>query len=90
VCWCLWPRDACEHVASQLCQAGIDATAFHGEMRQGACPGALSDFKAGRGDVVVTTDLAVRGNGGVKGKRPSKKDKLRAVQASGPPVNKPD
>ena len=58
-----------------FCQAGIDATAFHGEMRQGACPGALSDFKAGRGDVVVTTDLAVRGNGGVKGKRPSKKDK---------------
>ena len=163
-------RYACEHVASKLCKAGIEATAFHGEMRQGARQEALGDFKAGRWAVVVTTDLAARGidiaflpvvvnydlprsatdythrigrtgragatglavsfvtaqarqhwqlirqreklglalevepgfepqevpapvapgNGGVKGKRPSKKDKLRAAQASGPSVNKPD
>lgn len=157
-------RYACEHVASKLYKAGIYATAFHGEMSQGARQDVLAEFKAGRWDVVVTTDLASRGidiamlpvvvnhdlprsatdythrigrtgragahgeavtfvtaaaqahwqlirqrekldlplevvpgfepqdvpppkapgNGGIKGKRPSKKDKLRAAQASGP------
>ena len=155
-------RYACEHVASKLYKAGIFATAFHGEMSQGARAQVLGEFKDGRWDVVVTTDLAARGiditrlpvvvnydlprsatdythrigrtgragaqgealsfvtaqaqphwqlirkreqldlalevvpgfepqdvapppapgNGGVKGKRPSKKDKLRAAQAA--------
>ena len=155
-------RYACEHVANKLYKAGIYATAFHGDMSQGARQDVLAEFKAGRWDVVVTTDLASRGidiallpvvvnydlprsatdythrigrtgragahgeavtfvtaearahwqlirkrekldlaleevpgfepqdepppaapgNGGIKGKRPSKKDKLRAAQAS--------
>ena len=54
-------RYACEHVASKLYKAGIYATAFHGEMSQGARQTVLSEFKAGRWDVVVTTDLASRG-----------------------------
>ena len=158
-------RYACEHVADKLCKAGIHATAFHGEMSQGARQDVLSEFKAGRWHVVVTTDLASRGidiahlpvvvnydlprsatdythrigrtgragahgqaftlvtasaqahwqlickreklnlplevlpgfepldtpppavpgNGGIKGKRPSKKDKLRAAQAARKP-----
>ena len=54
-------RYACEHVANKLCKAGIHATAFHGEMSQGARQDVLSEFKAGRWHVVVTTDLASRG-----------------------------
>ena len=54
-------RYACEHVANKLYKAGIYATAFHGEMSQGARQDVLSQFKAGRWDVVVTTDLASRG-----------------------------
>ena len=163
-------RYACEHVANKLYKAGIYATAFHGEMSQGARQDVLSEFKAGRWDVVVTTDLASRGidiaqlpvvvnydlprsatdythrigrtgragaqgdavsfvtaeaqahwqlirkrekldlildvlpgfepvdepphpspgNGGIKGKRPSKKDKLRAAQASAQTAAKTD
>ena len=54
-------RYACEHVASKLCQAGMDAIGFHGEMSQAARQEVLADFKAGRRAVVVTTDLAARG-----------------------------
>ena len=54
-------RYACEHVASKLYKAGIFATAFHGEMSQGARQQVLGEFKEGRWDVVVTTDLAARG-----------------------------
>ncbi|MEN9888892.1 MAG: ATP-dependent helicase RhlE, partial [Pseudomonadota bacterium] len=159
-------RYACEHVASKLYKAGIYATAFHGEMSQGARTQVLAEFKEGRWDVLVTTDLAARGidiarlpvvinydlprsasdythrigrtgragvqgeaisfvtasaqqhwalickreklaleldvlpgfepvdvppppapgNGGIKGKRPSKKDKLRAAQAGHKPA----
>jgi len=54
-------RYACEHVANKLYLTGIFATAFHGEMSQGARQTVLDEFKAGRWDVVVTTDLASRG-----------------------------
>ena len=54
-------RYACEHVAGKLYKAGIFAMPFHGEMSQGARQDVLRDFKAGRWDVVVTTDLASRG-----------------------------
>jgi superfamily II DNA/RNA helicase len=54
-------RYACEHVAAKLYKAGIFATPFHGEMSQGARQSVLQEFKAGRWDVVVTTDLASRG-----------------------------
>ncbi len=54
-------RYACEHVANKLYKAGIYATPFHGEMSQGARQDVLHEFRAGRWDVVVTTDLAARG-----------------------------
>jgi ATP-dependent RNA helicase RhlE len=54
-------RYATEHVARKLSDAGIPAAALHGEMSQGARTDVLDAFKAGRTDVLVTTDLAARG-----------------------------
>ena len=52
---------ATEHVAEKLRKAGIGATAFHGELSQGARTQALADFKASKVQVLLTTDLASRG-----------------------------
>jgi ATP-dependent RNA helicase RhlE len=52
---------ATEHVAEKLRKAGIAATAFHGELSQGARTQALADFKASKVQVLLTTDLAARG-----------------------------
>ena len=54
-------RYASEHVANKLYQAGIYATALHGEMSQGARQSVLQEFKDARWEVLVTTDLAARG-----------------------------
>jgi superfamily II DNA/RNA helicase len=54
-------RYTCEHVANKLYKAGVFATAFHGEMSQGARQEVLAEFKEERWEVVVTTDLAARG-----------------------------
>lgn len=50
-----------EHVANKLYNSGIYATAFHGGLSQGARQQVLDEFKAGRWDVLITTDLASRG-----------------------------
>lgn len=52
---------ATEHVAEKLRKAGIPATAFHGELSQGARTQALAAFKASQVRVLLTTDLAARG-----------------------------
>ncbi|AOS46078.1 ATP-dependent RNA helicase RhlE [Lacunisphaera limnophila] len=52
---------ATEHVAEKLRKAGIAATAFHGELSQGARTQALADFKASAVRVLLTTDLGARG-----------------------------
>jgi ATP-dependent RNA helicase RhlE len=52
---------AAEHVAEKLCKAGINAAALHGELSQGARTQALADFKAGRVQVLLATDVAARG-----------------------------
>ena len=52
---------ATEHVAEKLRKAGIGATAFHGELSQGARMAALAAFKASEVRVLLTTDLAARG-----------------------------
>jgi superfamily II DNA/RNA helicase len=54
-------RYACEHVANKLYQAGVFATALHGELSQGARQEVLEEFKESRWEVLVTTDLASRG-----------------------------
>ncbi len=50
-----------EHLASKLYGRGVYATAFHGGMSQGARRQVLDEFKTGRWDLLVTTDLAARG-----------------------------
>jgi superfamily II DNA/RNA helicase len=52
---------ATEHVAEKLRKAGIGATAFHGELSQGARTQALAAFRASQVQVLLTTDLAARG-----------------------------
>ncbi|HEV7817239.1 MAG TPA: DEAD/DEAH box helicase [Janthinobacterium sp.] len=52
---------AAMHVADKLQRNGIDAAAFHGEISQGARSAVLADFKAGRLQVMVATDVAARG-----------------------------
>lgn len=54
-------KHATEHVALKLQRLQIAARALHGEMSQGARTGALAEFKAGRVQVLVATDLAARG-----------------------------
>ena len=48
-------------LAEQLCRAGIQATAIHGNKTQSARTRALADFKAGAVRVLVATDIAARG-----------------------------
>lgn len=52
---------ATEHVARKLRQAGLVATAMHGDLSHGARRQALEDFQAGRVQVLLATDLAARG-----------------------------
>lgn len=54
-------RYATEHVARKLYDRGIRAAPLHGDMSQSHRIGVLEDFKDGRCDVLVTTDLAARG-----------------------------
>ncbi|MFM1909118.1 MAG: hypothetical protein RLZZ591_2795 [Pseudomonadota bacterium] len=50
-----------ERLADKLYKAGVFATAFHGDLSQGARKEVLSEFKDERWEVLVTTDLAARG-----------------------------
>lgn len=52
---------ATEHVADKLRRAGLTAAALHGELSQGARTEALADFKAGKVQVLLATDVAARG-----------------------------
>jgi superfamily II DNA/RNA helicase len=50
-----------EHIALKLQRLNIAAGALHGELSQGARIQALADFKAGRLQVLIATDVAARG-----------------------------
>ncbi|GAA2407314.1 hypothetical protein GCM10010420_39240 [Streptomyces glaucosporus] len=50
-----------DRVAEQLREAGVRADALHGGMTQGARTRTLADFKDGRVNVLVATDVAARG-----------------------------
>jgi ATP-dependent RNA helicase RhlE len=52
---------ATEHVSDKLRRAGMQTQALHGELSQGARTQALKDFKAGKLQVLVATDVAARG-----------------------------
>ncbi|RUO25934.1 ATP-dependent RNA helicase RhlE [Aliidiomarina minuta] len=48
-------------LTKQLCSAGFQAAAIHGNKSQGARTKALSAFKSGEMQVLVATDIAARG-----------------------------
>ncbi|MCZ7432235.1 DEAD/DEAH box helicase [Streptomyces sp. WMMC1477] len=50
-----------DRVAEQLRAAGVRADALHGGMTQGSRTRTLADFKDGRVNVLVATDVAARG-----------------------------
>ena len=50
-----------DRVGTQLTRAGIRTAVIHGNKSQNARTRALSDFKAGRVNVLVATDIAARG-----------------------------
>ncbi|MBF5004350.1 DEAD/DEAH box helicase [Diaphorobacter caeni] len=54
-------RYTAEHVANKLYDKKINATAFHGDLSQGARKQVLQEFKNQQWQVLITTDLAARG-----------------------------
>ena len=54
-------RYGTEHIAQKLYDRGTYAAPLHGDLSQGKRTEVLEQFKAGRWDVLVTTDLAARG-----------------------------
>jgi superfamily II DNA/RNA helicase len=54
-------RLAADELALALARAGVRAWPLHGELGQDARTQTLTDFKAGRFQVLVATDLAARG-----------------------------
>jgi superfamily II DNA/RNA helicase len=54
-------KRTCQKTADDLHERGFMATAIHGDLGQGAREKALADFKAGKSDVLVATDVAARG-----------------------------
>ncbi len=54
-------KHGANRLAEQLDKTGISAMAIHGNKSQGARTKALADFKAGKLQVLVATDIAARG-----------------------------
>ncbi|HPU39563.1 MAG TPA: DEAD/DEAH box helicase, partial [Microthrixaceae bacterium] len=60
VVFCRTKRGA-DRVAKQLESAGVRAAAIHGDRSQGQRDRALEDFRSGRAQALVATDVAARG-----------------------------
>lgn len=54
-------KRTCQKTADDLLERGFRADTIHGDLGQGAREKALGDFKAGKSDVLVATDVAARG-----------------------------
>ena len=54
-------KHGANRLAKQLITDGINAAAIHGNKSQGARTKALADFKIGKVQVLVATDIAARG-----------------------------
>jgi ATP-dependent RNA helicase RhlE len=52
---------ATEHIARKLQRQGFAAGALHGELSQGARTQVLAEFKTGRLQILIATDVAARG-----------------------------
>jgi len=54
-------KRTCQKTADDLLERGFRSSTIHGDLGQGAREKALSDFKDGKSDVLVATDVAARG-----------------------------
>lgn len=54
-------KRTCQKTADDLIERGFKAAAIHGDLGQNAREKALADFKSGKSDVLVATDVAARG-----------------------------
>lgn len=54
-------KRTCQKTSDELIERGFRATSIHGDLGQSAREKALNDFKAGKSDVLVATDVAARG-----------------------------
>ena len=54
-------KRTCQKTADDLLERGFKSSTIHGDLGQSAREKALSDFKAGKSDVLVATDVAARG-----------------------------
>jgi len=54
-------KRTCQKTSDDLLERGFRAASIHGDLGQGAREKALNDFKAGKSDVLVATDVAARG-----------------------------
>ena len=54
-------KRACQKTSDDLIERGFRAATLHGDMGQAAREKALNDFKGGKSDVLIATDVAARG-----------------------------
>ena len=54
-------KNSCRHLAEKLAKRGITAEVFHGDKGQGARSRVLEEFKTGKIEVLIATDIAARG-----------------------------
>jgi superfamily II DNA/RNA helicase len=54
-------KRTCQKTSDDLEERGFRAASIHGDLGQSAREKALNDFKAGKSDVLVATDVAARG-----------------------------
>ena len=54
-------KRTCQKTSDDLAERGFRAASIHGGLGQSAREKALNDFKAGKSDVLVATDVAARG-----------------------------
>jgi len=54
-------KHSCNRLALKLKKAGLNAAVFHGDQTQGARNKALSEFKEGKIQILIATDVAARG-----------------------------
>ena len=54
-------KRTCQKTSDDLLERGFRAASIHGDLGQSAREKALNDFKAGKSDVLLATDVAARG-----------------------------
>ncbi|BDR36042.1 DEAD/DEAH box helicase [Photobacterium damselae subsp. damselae] len=54
-------KNSCKHLAEKLHKRGIEAEVFHGDKAQSSRTRIIEDFKSGKIEVLIATDIAARG-----------------------------